>query len=517
VFILQSGLLVAMKPLVRRTLRALILLTWLLVADRSFGFALLGPFEPWMDTTNGFRQSYDIGGPMNLNAGYRWNVPTLTYGFDQSFLDYFGTNGVAAVESAVAIWNALPPASAINLTNYPLQNSRVNLRAEAENLLDLKSFALGMLIEQFGLAQPPRYVFALRQWTPAFSPDALDETSWPADAIPTYIIQRNFDPLTFATSRYVNGLGFTAYMIVYRPAPPIAALYPLQFDPQQTKHTAVADYFSGLGAGIYFSGLTRDDVGGLRYLLNATNRHMENLIAGVRGSGSNINNFVNTALRPGVEKIILVPQPRNAATGLFLPLTNQFTDTFITNNLAQQQGLERVTVQPDILFSGMASAGLFARTGTSNWLNHAGVNGIAGGAGPGVICPPVVLRFDPARQFGAGGNPSEVSEYPHWATFDSSTNYPVVYPLNVVFPETATARIYLDVFNPYASWENLPAQSFEWPLPNSKGTNYLLQTSTNCSTWVVITNFVNSGLDFNYRYSATNHEIPRFFRFTPAP
>ena len=55
----------------------------------------------------------DIGGPMDIGDGYRWNVPVVTYGFDQSFLDYFGTNGVAAVEGAIQILNDLPPASSI--------------------------------------------------------------------------------------------------------------------------------------------------------------------------------------------------------------------------------------------------------------------------------------------------------------------------------------------------------------------------------------------------------------------
>lgn len=31
----------------------------------------------------------DIGGPMDVTNEYRWNVPVLTYGFDQSFVDYF--------------------------------------------------------------------------------------------------------------------------------------------------------------------------------------------------------------------------------------------------------------------------------------------------------------------------------------------------------------------------------------------------------------------------------------------
>ena len=69
---------------------------------KSGAFALLGPVQPWMQVTNGVIGSGDIGGPMDISNEYRWNVPVVTYGFDQSFMDYFGTNGVAAVDADCA-------------------------------------------------------------------------------------------------------------------------------------------------------------------------------------------------------------------------------------------------------------------------------------------------------------------------------------------------------------------------------------------------------------------------------
>ena len=79
----------------------------------GFAFSLLGPYADWMDVQKGYQLPGDIGGPMNIGEGYRWNLPVVTYGFDRSFLDYFGSNGVAAVEGAIGILNALPPASSI--------------------------------------------------------------------------------------------------------------------------------------------------------------------------------------------------------------------------------------------------------------------------------------------------------------------------------------------------------------------------------------------------------------------
>ena len=114
------------------------LVLWLMTSYAS-AFALLGPYEDWMQPTHGFRYDTDVGGPMNLGKEYRWNVPVLTYAFDQSFLDYFGTNGVAAVEQAIQILNALPPASQLNPSNYPPEALRVNYVARALGLIDLKS------------------------------------------------------------------------------------------------------------------------------------------------------------------------------------------------------------------------------------------------------------------------------------------------------------------------------------------------------------------------------------------
>jgi len=224
-------------------------------APSSFGFALLGPFAPWMEETNGLRQPGDIGGPMDIGSGYRWNVPVVTYGFDQSFLDYFGTDGVAAVESAIQILNDLPPASQIVLTNYPFNSQPVNYTAQAQNLSDLKSSTLFLLLEQMGLTQPTRYIYVLRRWTPAFIPSSPQWYSFAFDwypwAFPDFMVQRNFDPQTLDASTYINGTIYSAYMgslgnqnyIVPYPA-----------DPYANTFTAVADL--GVYAGGYYTGLT---------------------------------------------------------------------------------------------------------------------------------------------------------------------------------------------------------------------------------------------------------------------
>ena len=75
------------------------------------GFSLLGPLanspDTWQIPDIGYGLAEDIGAPKNLGEEYRWNTPVIYYAFDQSFLDYFGSNGVWAVEQAIAVLNGL--------------------------------------------------------------------------------------------------------------------------------------------------------------------------------------------------------------------------------------------------------------------------------------------------------------------------------------------------------------------------------------------------------------------------
>src|SRR2546430_17433155 len=93
-----------------------------ITAPCARAFSLLGPYAPWMDEAKSFRQpGRDIGGPMNIGEGYRWNAPVITYGFEASFLKHFGSNGVAEVESATDLCTNLSPASQTDPTSHPTQ------------------------------------------------------------------------------------------------------------------------------------------------------------------------------------------------------------------------------------------------------------------------------------------------------------------------------------------------------------------------------------------------------------
>lgn len=166
----------------------------------SYGFALLGPFEPWQTPQLGYNPfGQDIGAPKDIDEEFRWNVPVITYGVDRAFIEYFGTNGVRAVTEAFTILNNLPAASRLDPNGFLGDPRRINVRAEAANVVDVKSTVLALVLEQLGLASPERYTWALRD-------RQISSLGIPAQQATNYlVIQRNFDPLTFEPSSYVNG------------------------------------------------------------------------------------------------------------------------------------------------------------------------------------------------------------------------------------------------------------------------------------------------------------------------
>jgi hypothetical protein len=459
-------------------------------------FSLLGPYEDWMQQSNGFRlpidlgEPYvddlkipgDIGGPMCLSNGYRWNVPVVTYGFDSSFIDFFGSNGVAQVEAAIEILNGLPLASSIVTTNYQTFTQEMNLQASSESLNDLKSAALGLLIEHLGLASPTRSADVLRSWYPGPIPEEPD----------VVIVQRNFDPVTLEASQWIDDI---QYDDVIASIVPVLDSSWVQLLPAQ--YPAVADNI--LPPGFLYTGLTQDDVGGLSYLLSTNNVNYETLLPGVSGVGNNSNSFVNGAWRPGVDKITFVPHPYDAVLAQFLPMTNQFMDTYITNGIVTEQQLQRMVSQPDFLFcAGDTYANFhdvlpFSRTGTSNWLNNASLNGNPSGAGPGVIQPPVEITFAKlGRQLWQGvpyGEDSVMDYSTFWGTYDGSTNASIVYPVARTGTNYLTIRLQLL----YGSFLTPPADNLVWTVASQAGAELLLQTSTDLTNWITLATIDNDG------------------------
>ena len=261
----------------------------------SWGFSLIGPnpaypgasaLDPWQVPGLGYNLMNPtwlyldplLIGPKNIGEEYRRNTPVLYYTYDANFLDYFGSNGTFAVDQAMSILNSLMNVSQYSgdLSEFPLSTIRENYAAEALFIYDLKSWTLHLMLEQLGLTDPERYVWGLHDRY------QLPNTTCPA-GMEYLVVKRNFDPTVtplsqYLPSGYVNGTLYS-YVIIETcktdPEPEAVAL-PFPVDPLAFTGTAVAgSLVSGLSYGMFYTGLTRDDVGGLRYLLRTNNVNFE--------------------------------------------------------------------------------------------------------------------------------------------------------------------------------------------------------------------------------------------------
>src|ERR1041385_7920602 len=110
------------------------------VCHNACAFTLLGPATDWMTASIGYNTDppavglgtgAGAGGPMNLGDEYRWNVPTIYYAYSPQFKNYFGARGMAEIDKAIAILNALPSMDALNVDDFPLSSQRINYQAAA--------------------------------------------------------------------------------------------------------------------------------------------------------------------------------------------------------------------------------------------------------------------------------------------------------------------------------------------------------------------------------------------------
>jgi len=122
-------------------------------------FSIIGPLEPWMSSPNGFNPlPYDglPEGPKQIGDEFRRNTPVMYWACDETFLDYFGSNGLYAVQQAFSAFNSVGKLSSysLDLSEWPLESQRHNFAAQALNLLDIKSSTMDALMEQLGIYYP---------------------------------------------------------------------------------------------------------------------------------------------------------------------------------------------------------------------------------------------------------------------------------------------------------------------------------------------------------------------------
>jgi hypothetical protein len=347
-----------------------------------------------------------------------------------------------------------------------LDTRRVNHRASALYLYDVKSFTMAALMEALGAAPAERYVWTLRSRVVI-------------NNIPYYtVVKRNFDPMTSLPSAYVNSVLYT-YQILQTVSTPTYEAVEFEVDPSLPSVSSVSSYM-GLTGGIYasgwsanvspglfFTGLTRDDVAAMRYLYRPSNYNVETLATNVvqapagtssgtyligGGSGSGKPNpwgapaggtntvgtnlaAINVAIRSGVDKVSFVRVDYDSLIGTWIPITNVFVDQYITNYNQRSQTVQRTLAAPDVLFTaadlglGVSTPVLFRRT--LSLVSLDAQNGAETLSGPGLIQPPVTITFSKLGQFlgnvGGGGEADGAPGY-FWGSFDGTTAEPVVYP-----------------------------------------------------------------------------------------
>jgi hypothetical protein len=222
---------------------------------------------------------------------------------------------------------------------------------------------------------------------------------------------------------------------------------------------------------------------------------------------------VNVALRPGVEKIQLVRMQLDG--GRFLPMTKIYNDVFITNGLAQTQQVQRLMIQPDILFRARDFGLKFffypnyppifltdylARSDASKWQNNGAMNENPSGAGPGLITPGAEITFGKTARYDGLGSAATYQR--HWASFGESPDGIFVYAGN----ETASSAT---VSTAVSVSGGEPV--FTWKLLIQVGVNYRVDASTNLKDWTPVGN-ISSTDDGFVTFSYPISDDFRYFR-----
>ncbi|MEY4691070.1 MAG: hypothetical protein RIT19_1395 [Verrucomicrobiota bacterium] len=469
------------------------LVALMLGALSASAFSLLGPMVGWQAPDLGYNipdSAPEYGGPRLRGDEYRLSTPIVTYGIDGSFLEFFGVDGARAVDEAFEVFNSITNVSAFsqNLEEFPLKADGVNPTAAALGLLDLKTQLMGQILATMGLTSPERWCWSIRARA--------------VDPIRYSVVNFNYDPVSGRPSRYING---TLYSYVLRDIfndagarifsdareipvdsanPNVSLASTISVASFITSDERVSRAIDTTGR--YFTGLTRDDAGGLRYLYHPANRNYEQAPAGsIRGSvssgggggggalespwtiagdtgqvgttavattgTSNVLQLVNLGVRAGVDRVrfvkvntdpVLRQNARQAAV--------TYPEVVSTNGVVIRQVVSRVLTRPDILISardlgvatyvpliGALTLPTFVNTGAT-------LDGLA--EGPGNVEPVSGYTFSKVGVHSLNiGNTDEQDGQPGslWGSFNGTTNAPVLYPVGSRLSDLEAAALYL--------------------------------------------------------------------------
>lgn len=413
-------------------------------------FSMLGAPAAWQTSRIGYNLSWfgndDLGGPMTLGDEYRITVKTITYGFTPEFVNWFGQKGIDEVEKAIKVFNDLGDLSVVDPNAFPLRTTRFNATAFQLDLVDLKSDAMRQIIEFAGLANAERFVYCLRDLV-----TVNNQTTYT-------VVQRNFDPITYKPTSSINGHLFT-YLSIFDDT---TIAYPVvtAVDPLAELQTSVASWPNARLSGNYYNTLSRDDVGGLKYIYRTDNYNVETLPVGTSASAGGVGvsqlngsssiwtpvlpnltntvatiatNLVDRGLRPGIGKLNFHRVEYDNVFGDFLPVSVKDQDVVITNGFLTRQSVERLlTAGPDLVFTAEDVNAVGVRGGIG-FTNFDPISTVAGDAGPGAINVPYQISLSKVGPRWINNTPFFLREDnaligSTFGSYDGTSNEPVVYP-----------------------------------------------------------------------------------------
>jgi len=303
-------------------------IAFLMALPSAWGFSNAGLVgngdDQWQTITLGYGYD-DAVAPKDIYEEYRPVVPVMYYACDASFLTYYGYTGLTNIDGAFGILNGfmcgltntpvflysptngvtlsgngLPggvpivitasntvDAYSANLTEIPLENSQVNYTAQALNLFDIKSYVLHEVVLELGLADSTRYVWSLHD---RLANPHVKTPACPADEV-YLVVQRNFDvnpTQNYPYSAYINGSLYGFYVDencgknANVPYSAITVCSPADLAGDSFPPITSGGIYGFGGAqpfGAYYTGLTRDDGAGFKYLLSTNNLNWESTAA----------------------------------------------------------------------------------------------------------------------------------------------------------------------------------------------------------------------------------------------
>ncbi len=314
-----------MRKLIQHIFQAGVLLAAL---PSAWGFSLSGPIgnngDAWQIIDIGYGY-HDSVAPKDYREGYRPVVPVMYYAADGLFSSTYGSAALTNIDAAFAVMNGVmcgqtnTPIFLFNSTNgvtlgtswltggapvslnaantldnysadvseFSLEVLQINHTAETLGLLDLKSMILHNAVLELGLADPASYVWTLHDRLPGANPAGVDQCPLLYKYL---VVMRNFDVnpnQNFPYSPYINGALFNFTITEYCGAHPFGIPYNAITVPYAAdylgSYSSVASGGLGYGAatgvaegaGIFYTGLSRDDVAGLKFLLSSNTINWE--------------------------------------------------------------------------------------------------------------------------------------------------------------------------------------------------------------------------------------------------